>query len=376
MQSFSGMALCAVAAAACLAGEGTVTIKSEPFGKSPDGKEVTLFTIENTHGMKARVMNYGATLVSLDVPDKDGKSSDVTLGYDKLDGYFTKTNPFFGATAGRYGNRIAKGQFTLDGKTYELAKNNGVNHLHGGIKGFDKVVWTATALPVTNKPGSAGVRFEYISPDGEEGYPGTLMAHVSYYLDEDNELSIDYVAMTDKPTVLNLTNHTYWNLSGGAAGNILDHELTLHADKYIPVDLGGIPNNGLQPVTGTPFDFTTPHTIGERIQQAGGEPVGYDHTFVLNGDAKIMKPCATVYDKKSGRMMEVRTTEPGVQFYTGNFMDGKAISRGGVKCMKHQGFCLETQHFPDSPNHPEFPTAVLRPGETYRQTTVHKFSVK
>ena len=374
MRSFSGMALCAVAAAACLAGEGTVTIKSESFGKTPDGQEVSLFTLENAHGMKARIMNYGATLVSLDVPDKNGKSSDVTLGFDTLEGYFSKSNPFFGATAGRYANRIAKGEFALDGKTFTLVKNNGENHLHGGTKGFDKVVWTAQ--PGKHKEDMASVHFFYESKDGEEGYPGTLKAHVFYSLNDKNELAIEYTATTDKPTVLNLTNHTYWNLSGAASGNVLDHEMTLFADKYIPVDLGGIPNKGLVAVKDTPFDFTTPHTIGERIQQAGGDPVGYDHTWVLNGEAKLQKPCALVYDKKSGRVMEISTTQPGVQFYTGNFMDGKAIARGGVACNKHQGFCLETQHFPDSPNHSDFPTTELKPGETYNHVTVHKFSVK
>ncbi len=375
MRSFSGMALCAVVSAVCVAGEGTVTIKSESFGKTPDGKEVSIFTLENAHGMKARIMNYGATLVSLDVPDKNGKAGDVTLGFETLDGYFTKSNPFFGATAGRYANRIAKGEFKLDGVVYDkLAKNNGVNHLHGGTKGFDKVVWSAQ--PGKKHDDKAGIHFFYESADGEEGYPGTLKAHVAYYLNDKNELTIEYSATTDKPTVLNLTNHTYWNLAGAAAGNILDHDVTLFADKYIPVDLGGIPNNGLQPVKGTPFDFTTPHAIGERIQQSGGDPVGYDHTWVLNGDANVLKPCAQVYDKKSGRVMDISTTEPGVQFYTGNFMDGNTKARGGVACNKHQGFCLETHHFPDSPNHPDFPTTVLRPGETYKQTTVHKFSTK
>ncbi|MEI6235123.1 MAG: aldose epimerase family protein [Planctomycetota bacterium] len=348
---------------------------SEPWGKTPDGKEVTLFTLENAHGVKARIMDYGATLVSFEVPDKNGKIADVTLGYENLEGYFSKSNPFFGATAGRYANRIAKGEFTLDGTTYTLAKNNGANHLHGGVKGFDKVVWSAAPESVVDTT-SNNVSFTHVSKDGEEGYPGTLTVSVRYTLDDANTLTLDYVAVTDKATVLNVTNHTYWNLAGGAAGNILDHELTLYADKYIPVDVGGIPNNGLQPVKGTPMDFTEPHTIGERIQQSGGDPVGYDHTWVLNGELTTLKKCATVYDKKSGRVMDILTTEPGVQFYTGNFMDGKAIVRGGVACNKHQGFCLETQHYPDSPNRPEFPTVVLKPGETYRQKTVHNFKLK
>ena len=373
MRSISGIALAAILSAVCQAGEGTVTTKSEPFGKTPDGKEVTLYTLENAHGVKARIMNYGATLVSLDAPDKDGKSSDITLGFDTLDGYFTKGNPFFGATAGRYANRIAKGEFTLDGKTYTLAKNNGVNHLHGGVKGFDKAVWEPQFTAVS-KQSEGSVKFSHLSPDGDEGYPGNLKVTVVYTLNDSNELTIGYSATTDKTTVLNLTNHTYWNLAGGAAGNILDHEMTIYADKYMPVDLGGIPNNGLQPVKDTPMDFTAAHKIGERIQQAGGEPVGYDHTWVLNGNPGELKKCATVHDLKSGRVMEISTTEPGVQFYTGNFMDGHTTARG-VVCNKHQGFCLETHHYPDSPNHPDFPTTVLKPGETYTQKTVHKFSV-
>jgi aldose 1-epimerase len=373
MRSISGFAL-ALLSAMCLAGEATVKVKSEPFGKA-GGKDVVLYTLENASGMKARIMTYGATLVSLDVPDKSGKAGDVTLGFDTVEGYMTKANPFFGATAGRYANRIAKGKFTLDGKTYTLATNNGENHLHGGVKGFDKVIWDAMPLP-SNNAEQASVQFSYTSPDGEEGYPGTLKTVCTYTLNNRNELIISFYATTDKPTVLNLTNHSYWNLSGAAAGNILDHELTLYADKYVPVDKGSIPTGPLADVKGTIFDFTTPHTIGERIKQVGNDPLGYDHTWVLNGKAGDLKRCATVYDKTSGRLMDVLTTQPGVQFYTGNYLNGDAVARGNVKCNQHQGFCLETQHFPDSPNQPAYPTTVLRPGEEFRQITVHRFSVK
>lgn len=373
MRFISGFALAAVSAM-CLAGEGNVKIKTEPFGKADD-KDVVLYTLENASGVKARIMSYGATLVSLDVPDKAGKSADVTLGFDTLDDYIKKPNPFFGATAGRYANRIAKGQFALDGKTYTLVKNNGENHLHGGTKGFDKVVWDSMVLP-TNNAGDGSVQFSYTSPDGQEGYPGTLKSVVTYTLNNRNDLVISYYATTDKRTVLNLTNHTYWNLGGAAAGSVLDHEMTLYADKYVPVDKGGIPLGQLADVKGTVFDFTTPHTIGERISQVGNDPVGYDHTWVLNGKAGNLKRCAMVYDKKSGRVMEVSTTQPGVQFYTGNFLKGESIARGNVKCEKHWGFCLETQHFPDSPNQASFPTSVLKPGEEFRQVTVHHFSVK
>lgn len=348
--------------------------KTESFGKTDDGKGVQLFTLENSTGMKARLSDYGAMLVALDVPDKNGKSSDVTLGFDSVEDYIHKVNPYFGTTAGRYANRIAKGEFTIDGNKYKLATNNGANHLHGGIAGFDKVVWTGELLPVTAD--TASVKFSRVSPDGEEGYPGNLTIAVVYTLTTKNELRIDYTATTDKATVVNVTNHTYWNLSGGVAGSILDHEVKLNADKYVPVGNDGIPTGGLKDVKGTVMDFTEPHLIGERVNQVGNEPVGYDHNWVLNGRLGEMKLAATVYDKKSGRMMVVETTEPGVQFYTGNFMDGKTIARGGVVCNKHQGFCLETQHYPDSPNQKDFPSTVLRPGETYKQSTVHRFMVK
>jgi aldose 1-epimerase len=355
------------------AGETKMKLSSEPFGTSPDGKPITLFTLENSHGMRAKLMSWGANLFSLEVPDKAGKAIDVTLGFDKAEGYF-KAYPYFGSTVGRYGNRIAKAQFTLDGKTYTLAKNNGDNTLHGGLVGFDKKLWTAT--PGTPDNDKASVNFKYTSPDGEEGYPGTLKVSVTYTLTEKNELRIDYEATTDKATVLNLTNHTYWNLAGAAAGSVFGHEMTLDADEYIPVDDGSIPDQGLKPVKGTPMDFTTPHLIGERCDQVGKKPTGYDHTWVIRGKAGALNHAATVVEPKSGRVMDVYTDQPGVQFYTGNYMDGTTIVRGNVACQKNQGFCLETQHYPDSPNQPAFPTTVLRPGETFKSSTVHVFSVK
>jgi aldose 1-epimerase len=347
--------------------------KSEPFGATAEGQPITLFTLENAHGVRAKVMTWGANLYSLEAPGKDGKSTDITLGFEKADGYFDKY-PFFGATVGRYANRIAKGKFTLDGQTYSLAVNNGVNTLHGGLKGFDKKLWKGEAQ--TPDAEKASVTFTYSSPDGEEGYPGKLDVTVVYTLTEKNELKIDYTAVTDKTTVLNLTNHSYWNLAGAAAGSVLDHELTLDCDQYTPVDEGSIPNQGVQPVKGTLMDFTTPHKIGERCEKIGTKPTGYDHNYVIRGPAGALNHAATVYDAKSGRVMDVFTTQPGVQFYTGNYLDGSVIARGGVKCEKNQGFCLETQRYPDSPNQPAFPSSVLRPGETFRSTTVHVFSVK
>jgi aldose 1-epimerase len=363
----------AVLSAVCAAGEATMKAGMASFGKTTDRTEVEVFTLENAHGVRARLMTFGANLLSLEVPDKNGKIADVTLGFEKLDDY-QKPYPYFGAIAGRFANRIAKGVFILDGKTYTLARNNGENSLHGGLKGFDKVVWKGELLPPLPHKGS--VKFSYSSPDGDEGYPGNLNATVVYTLDDENQLTLDFTATTDKTTVLNLTNHTYWNLGGAAAGTILDHLMLINAQKYVPVDPAGIPTGELKDVKGTPLDFTTPHVIGERIEQMTGTPGGYDHTWVLDGKPGEMKLCATVSDLKSGRTLQVTTTEPGVQFYTGNFLDGSLTLRGGVVAVKHLGFCLETQHFPDSPNQPSFPTTLLKPGETYRQTTVFKFSAK
>jgi aldose 1-epimerase len=344
-------------------------VQKSDFGKTEDGKAVEMYTLTNGKGMTAKVITYGALLTELEVPDKDGKPGDVVLGFDDLKGYLGG-HPYFGATVGRVANRIAKGKFTLDGKEYKLEVNNGPNALHGGKKGFDKVVWKAELAEAKNV---AGVKFTYVSPDGEEGYPGKLTASVVYILTEDNKLQLDYIATTDKATPVNLTNHSYFNLAGPASGDILGHELTIDAEKYTPVDDTLIPTGKLDPVKGTPLDFTSPHKIGERIGELKGEPGGYDHNFVLRGGDKLSL-AAKVTEPKSGRVMEVFTTEPGIQFYSGNFLDGTNKGKGGVVYKKHQGFCLEAQHFPDSVNHPDFPSMILQPGKTYTQTTVYKFS--
>jgi aldose 1-epimerase len=345
-------------------------VNMEPFGKA-DGQPVELYTLTNAKGMKAQVMTYGATLVGLWVPDRDGKLADVVLGFDDLQGYL-KLHPFFGSTVGRVANRIAKGKFTLDGREYKLFVNNGPNTLHGGKKGFDKQNW----LVEQPKGGRTLVRLRYVSPDGEEGYPGTLSASVTYTLTDDNELRLDYEATCDKATPVNLTNHSYFNLAGQGTGTILNHELTLEADKYTPPDDTLIPTGKIEPVAGTPLDFTKPHAIGERLDQLKGDPRGYDHNFVLNSGGKKLAPAARVREPKTGRVMEVLTTEPGIQFYTGNFLDGSVKGKGGVAYPKHAGLCLETQHFPDSVNHSNFPSTILRPGEVYRSTTIYKFSAK
>ena len=339
----------------------------EPFGTLPDGRDVVLFTLSNGRGLRARIMTYGAIVVSLEVPDREGRLADITLGYDSLEGYL-ETTPYFGAIVGRYGNRIAQGRFTLDGVEYSLARNNGENHLHGGQKGFDKVLWSAEPL---REEKAVGVRMSYLSPDGEEGYPGNLSCTVTYRVTSDNELTITYEATTDKATPVNLTHHSYFNLAGQGQGDILGHELQLWAGHYTPVDEGLIPTGELRPVGGTPFDFTTPHPIGERIDQVPG---GYDHNFVLSSGGGEPAPAARVYEPESGRVMEIFTTEPGIQFYSGNFLDGTITGKVGKLYRRHYGFCLETQHFPDSPNFPDFPSTILRPGETYRSHTVHKFS--
>jgi aldose 1-epimerase len=310
------------------------------------------------------------------VPDKSGKLGDIVLGFDNVSGYqspeYVKSGPYFGALIGRYGNRIKGGKFTLDGKEYKLATNNGPNHLHGGVKGFDKVVWQA-------QPGSSAdgqnLTLTYTSKDGEEGYPGNLQVQVVYTLTNDDALRIDYTATTDKATPVNLTNHSYFNLNHGTTKDVLNHQVTLNADRYTVVDAGLIPTGELRPVKGTPFDFTTPHTIGERIGQVEG---GYDHNWVLktSGNAGGLHEAATVYEPTSGRTMTISTDQPGVQFYTGNFLDGTLTGKGGTQYVKNGGFCLETQHFPDSPNQPKFPTTILKPGETMRSTTVHQFGVR
>jgi aldose 1-epimerase len=345
-------------------------IDHRPFGTTPDGVPVNVYTLTNAAGMDVRITNYGGTVVSIKTPDRHGQLGDVVLGFDTLDGYLHNT-PYFGVIVGRYGNRIAKGQFSLDGVAYTLARNDGENHLHGGIRGFDKVVWTAKTVETAD--GSA-LELGYLSKDGEEGYPGNLAVTVRYRLDDHNALHIDYEATTDKPTVVNLTNHSYFNLAG--TGDVLSHVVEIDADRFTPVDKGLIPTGVLQPVAGTPFDFRTPTAIGARIdatsrqlQYAGG----YDHNFVLNKAPGTLGVAARVTDPASGRVLEVSTTEPGVQFYSGNFLDGTVTGKGGRAYQKHAGFALETQHFPDSPNHPAFPSTVLRPDQTYHTTTIYAF---
>jgi aldose 1-epimerase len=347
-------------------------ITKKAFGKTGDGKPVDLYTLTNQHGMEIRVMSYGGIILSLRVPDKNGEFDDVTLGYESLDGYLEKT-AYFGAIIGRYGNRIANGKFTLDGKEYTLAINNGPNALHGGLKGFDKVVWAAE--PFENQDG-AGVIFAYTSPDGEEGYPGNLKARVTYTLTAQNELIFDYHATTDKATPINLTNHTYFHLAGDGKGDILGHVLMLNADRLTPVDKNLIPTGELQSVKGTPLDFTKPTVVGARIHEQNEQLLfagGYDHNFVINRQGPGLALAARVEGPTTGRVMEVFTTEPGVQFYSGNFLDGTITGKGGHVYTPRTGFCLETQHFPDSPNKPQFPSTILRPGEAYDSKTVYKF---
>lgn len=353
------------------------SIEKTAYGKAPDGTEVSLFTLTNAKGVQAEITNFGGIVVSLKVPDKQGKLADVVLGYDSLEGY-TQNPSFFGALIGRYGNRIAHGKFELDGKTYTLAKNNGENSLHGGNVGFNKVVWTPRAFEGKEGP---SLELKYLSKDGEEGYPGNLSVTVVYTLTNTNELKIEYSATTDKATVVNLTNHSYFNLTGAPSNTILQHLLMINADRFTPVDSGLIPTGELKSVAGTPFDFRKPTAIGARINdndeqiKLGG---GYDHNFVLNGTPKQggLTLAARVTEPTSGRVMEVWTTEPGVQFYTSNFLNGSIHGKGGIAYEKHAALCLETQHFPDSPNHPKFPTTTLKPGGKYHTVTVYKFSTE
>jgi aldose 1-epimerase len=348
-------------------------MKKESFGATSDGIPVFLYTLRNARGLEARIMTYGGIVVSLRVPDKSGHMDDVVLGYDSLSQYI-KANPYFGALVGRYGNRIAKAKFTLDGKVYTLAANDGANSLHGGLKGFDKVVWTAKENE--SRPGESLV-LTYLSKDMEEGYPGNLNVKVVYTLTPENELRIDYTATTDKPTVLNLTHHSYFNLAGAGSRDILDHVLKIDADRFTPIDSGLIPTGELRNVGGTPMDFRTPVAIGARINQNDEQlrlGRGYDHNWVLNGPQGTLRLVATVSEPTTGRTMDVLTTEPGLQFYSGNFLDGTNVGKGGKVYKYRYGFCLETQHFPDSPNKPDFPSTVLRPGGTYKSTTVYRFS--
>ncbi len=341
------------------------------FGKTADGTAVDLYVLKSGK-ITAKVMTLGGIVTELHVPDRDGNLADVVLGFDNLASYLAG-HPHFGAITGRFANRIAKGRFTLDGKEYKLAVNNGPNSLHGGLKGFDKVVWKAEDV---SGPDGPAVRMSYLSPDGEEGYPGNLSDTVTYTITSDDALRIDYAATTDKPTPVNLTNHSYFNLAGPASGPILGHELMLAADDYTPGDETLIPTGEIKSVRGTPLDFTTPTAIGARIDELPGDPKGYDHNYVIRHDTKSPALAARAYEPKSGRVMEMYTTEPGVQFYTANFLDGKTKGKGGVVYKKQQAFCLEAQHFPDSVNRDNFPSTILRPGTTYKQTTIYKFSTR
>lgn len=346
-----------------------MSLHTTSFGKLPDNSVVTLFSLGNQNGATASVMNYGATLVALEAPDRHGHPGDITLGFDTLDGYVQRNSPYFGCIVGRCANRIAHGRFHLDGKDYRLATNNGAHHLHGGRKGFDKAYWQAET--VTGKYPS--VKFTRQSPDGEEGYPGNLTVAVVYTLTDDNELIIDYTATADKPTPVNLTNHSYFNLAG--SGTILDHEVMIPSARFVPVNDTFIPTGEIKLVAGTPMDFTKATPIGQRIKQVKGDPIGYDHTYVLDGNGNESKLAARVRDPQSGRVLEVHTTEPGVQFYTGNFLNGTIAGKRGIAYPQHGGFCLETQHLPDSVNQPTFPSVILRPGQTYKQETMFRVGV-
>jgi aldose 1-epimerase len=343
-------------------------VTKSDFGNMPDGTKVEIYTLEEG-AIKARVMTYGARLVSLEVPDRKGKVADIVLGYESLAGYTADPKSYFGSIVGRYGNRIAHATFSLDGKRYQLPANDGVNTLHGGIKGFDKLVWQGHEIP-------HGVELTLVSKDGDQGFPGTLTARVRYTL-EAHALKIEYFATTDKDTVLNLTNHSYFNLAGEGQGDILNHLVMIPADRYTPVDSGLIPTGELAPVAGTPLDFHHPTAIGARIND-GNEQMklggGYDHNYVLNGKMGVLQQAARVVEPTTGRVLTVETTQPGVQFYSGNFLDGTLHGKQGHVYNKHSGFCLETQHFPDSPNHPKFPTSELKPGQTYHEVTVFGFS--
>lgn len=359
-----------LASSYAVAAEEKMSVKKSTFGKLPDGREVEQYTLDNGRGLAAKIINYGAILRSLTFPDRDGKSGEVTLGFDSLDPYVAG-HPFFGATCGRVANRIAKGRFTIDGTEYRLATNNGPNHLHGGVKGFDKALWKAAPLDR-----GTGVKLMHVSPDGDEGYPGKLSVTVVYSLTDDNELKIEYTAATDKATPINLTNHTYWNLADGGESDVLEHVLTLNADRFLPVDADLIPTGELKSVRGTPMDFTRPMPIGSRIADVPGEPNGYDHCYLLNQKSPgELTLAARVSEPTTGRVMEIRTTEPAIQLYTGNFLDGTIQSRGAVY-KQHHAFCLEAEHYPDAINQPQFPSTLLKPGQTYRQTTIHKFSVE
>ncbi len=347
------------------------SISEEDWGQTREGTPVKRYTLKNRNGVVVKITSYGAIITELHVPDRAGNLATVVLGFDHLESYL-KGHPGFGAVIGRVANRIAKARFTLEGEEYQLVANNGQNHIHGGLKGFDKVVWESKTLP--SKPNAASVQFTYLSKDGEEGYPGNLSVAVIYTLTVDNELRLDYHATTDKTTILNLTNHAYFNLAG--SGSVLDHELYLNADSYTPADAELIPTGEIASVKGTPLDFTQPTAIGARIAALKPTPGGYDHNYILNHDGTNLTLAARVVEPHSGRILEVSTTEPGVQLYTANSLDGRLIGVGGVSYGPHAGFCLETQHYPDSIHKPNFPSTVLRPGQTFQSTTVFKFSTQ
>ncbi len=346
-------------------------VTKSSFGRTPDGQNVHLFTLTNRTGAFAKITSYGATITELHVPDRHGRLGNVVLGFDNLKQYLAE-HPYFGATIGRVANRTARGRFSLEGKKYRLAVNNGPNHLHGGLKGFDKLVWSSEIIPGLE----ASVKFSLLSPHMDEGYPGNLTTEVVMTFTHENELHLEYAATTDRATPVNLTNHSYFNLAGG--GNVLNHEIKIAARRYTPVDATQIPTGKILPVKGTPFDFISSRQIGLRFKelQSTETPIGYDHNFVLDHGSKRLGPCATVFEPTSGRIMTVRTTQPGVQFYTGNFLDGTLAGNGGGYYTQHTGFCLETQHFPDSVNHPKFPSTILCPGQVFHHKTVYAFSTR
>ncbi|MDG2382849.1 MAG: galactose mutarotase [Pirellulaceae bacterium] len=344
-------------------------ITQDKFGKTTDGTEVQRFHCKNDAGLALSLIDYGAIVTSLELPDRTGKSENITLGFDSLDGYLER-HPYFGATVGRYCNRIANGSFVLAGKKYGLATNNSPNHLHGGEIGFDRKIWDCEKIATENE---IGIRFTRVSPDGEEGYPGNLTVSATYTLTTDNELKIVFSAQTDAATPINLTNHCYWNLAGAGNGAILDHDLQVEADRYLAIDQTMIPTGQIATVQGTPLDFTQTEKIGSRIGQMGGDPGGYDHCYALRSQDGTLKRAARVREAKSGRVMEIYTTQPGIQLYTGNFLDGTA-EVGGFH--QQEAFCLETQHYPNSPNQADFPSTILEPGERFQQTTVHRFSTE
>lgn len=371
-RNFSYFLLVLLLASCALIAHAQVSVTKESFGKTAAGENVDLYTLRNTKGVEAKITNLGGIVVSLKVPDRNGKFDDVVLGFNDLDNYL-KPHPYFGALIGRYGNRIAKGRFTLNGVEYKLAVNNGENHLHGGLVGFDKVIWTGSE---SKTKAGAAVVLTYLSKDGEEGYPGNLNVRVVYTLTNNNELKIEYSATSDKDTVTNLTHHSYFNLAGEGNGDILNHRVLINATRFLPTDAGSIPTGELRSVRGTPFDFLKLTAIGARINQDEEQLKlgnGYDHTWIINGRPGTLRLAAQAFEPTSGRRMQVWTTEPGMQFYTGNFLDGTLTGKSGKIYQRRYGFCFETQHYPDSPNQPAFPTTTLKKGATYRSTTIYRF---